>query len=214
MKSISTFLCLVASITPSLTQITLGTAETFGVIAVAGITSTGATFVNGSIGTTGKTVVGFPPGIITGLNVADTGVTQPRADSLAAYNAARALTSNATLAASIGGVTITPGVYKFAKTATIIGNITLSGAGQYVFNVESELATDAGSNIILTDGAVASDVFWTVGSSVVLASDTTFTGSLMADGKLTVGDGTIINGGIYSGSFITLTANTITAPAA
>ena len=53
--------------TPALAQISLGTAQSFGVLGGSAVTNTGATSVNGNLGVSpGSAVTGFPPGIVTG----------------------------------------------------------------------------------------------------------------------------------------------------
>ena len=48
-------------------QISLGTAQNFGVLAGSTATNTGATTVNGNVGVSpGSAVTGFPPGVIVG----------------------------------------------------------------------------------------------------------------------------------------------------
>ena len=65
----------------------------------------------------------------------------------------------------LAGLTLTPGVYKFpAAAASLTGNLTLSGGsnpcGQFIFLIESTLTTTAGSEVVLTDGAGACNVYF------------------------------------------------------
>lgn len=162
------------------------------------------------MGTTGQSITGFPPGIVTGTSLSGTSVTTPETDAVSARTAAQALTGATTLAASLGTEVLTPGIYKFSRTAALTaGTLTLSGAGQFIFQVASSLTSAAGSEIVLADGADASEVFWATGSSVTLAADTTFVGSILAAGIVTIGSGAIVNGSVFSGSSITLTDNEI-----
>jgi len=211
MKSISALVCLVASITPSF-ALDLATAGSYGLLAVEGITNTGATVVNGSVGTTGRTVVGFPPGVATGTIQAagSAAAVQARADSLAAYTAAQAMTPDSTLAAIAGnGEVLEAGTYKFSRTGTIEGSLTLNGTGTFVFQVAAQLITEAASEIVLVGGAVASDVFWAVGSTATLASATTFVGNILADNTITLGLDTVVVGGLYGAESIVLDANIV-----
>jgi len=212
MKSISALVCLVASIAPSFAQVNLATAATFGVLAVEGITSSGASVVNGSVGTTGRTVIGFPPGVATGTIAApgSASVVQARADSLAAFTAAQAMTSDTTLTAIAGnGQILEAGVYKFSRTATLEGTLTLNGTGTFVFQVAAQLITEPGSEMILAGGAVASDVFWAVGNTANLAAATTFVGNLMTDNTITLGAGTTVVGGLYGAESVSLNDNIV-----
>jgi len=188
----------------------LATAATYGALAVRGIINTGSTIVNGNIGTTGQTISGFPPGVFTGTSGAGTAaVTQARADALSAYSTAIGLTSTTTLAAELSGNTLEAGVYKITRAGTLSGPLTLDGNGTFVFQIASTFVTSPGAEIILTNGAESSDIFWAVGSTVTLGANNTFAGNIIAQSAITLGAETTIDGGIFAGSSITLNDNTI-----
>lgn len=131
-------------------------------MAVTGITSAGLTIIDGDIGTTGASITGFPPGVFTGTTGTGTpAVIQARADALTAYNTAQGLDGiESSATAVLDGQTIEPGVYHYDSSVSLAGNLTLSGAGTYVFQIGSTLITAVGSAVILTNGAVACDVYW------------------------------------------------------
>src|SRR5450759_3154812 len=66
----------------------LGTAASFGVLAGSAITNTGATVIDGGIGSyPTTTITGFPPGTVNGTNHAGDGMTQAaKTDLLSAYD--------------------------------------------------------------------------------------------------------------------------------
>jgi len=211
MKSISSLICLVALAAPGLTQtVNLGAAATFGALAPKSITNSGATKVTGNIGVESLLLTGFPPGTFTGTMETDsTAVTSAVAAANAARTAALAFTADATLATLGVGATLTPGVYAFDKTAVFVGNLTLDGAGTYIFHVASTLTVETGSEVILEGGALAADVWWAVGSSATFEGSSIFQGNVLAASTIGLGAGTTINGGVYSGASITLDDNEV-----
>lgn len=75
---------------PALAQISLGTSQSFGVLAGSSVTNTGATTVNGNLGVSpGTSVTGFPPGTVSGgtIHLSDAVAIQAQSDLTTAYNA-------------------------------------------------------------------------------------------------------------------------------
>jgi hypothetical protein len=174
----------------------LGTAGNFGVLAGSTVTSTGATVVTGDLGVSpGSAVVGFPPGIVTGtIHAADATAAQAQVDLTAAYIDAAGRPLPTLVAADIGGTVITPGVYNASTSLGITGNVTLSGAGVYIFQIPTTLTTASNSHVILAGGATAANIFWQVGSSATLGTGSTFFGIILAQASITVTTGAAFNG--------------------
>src|SRR5450759_641206 len=65
-------------------------------------------------------------------------------------------------AGAFGGMTLTPGVYTCTVTIDIATatSLTLSGAGVYVFRTTQGINQASGTQVLLTNGAVAENVFW------------------------------------------------------
>jgi len=197
--------------------VNLGTAITFGALSgTAGLTSIGATSIKGNLGTTGVSITGFPPGTFSGTeHIGDPTATSAFTASKAAYAAAKALkfTKDLTVTGTLGGLTLAPGVYKFTTTAALAGTVTLSGAGNYVFQIGSTLTTSNGSSVVLANGATACNVFWQVGTSATIASNVKFVGSLLSMVSITLATGSSVSGGLFSDTAsITLVDNAITVP--
>ncbi len=180
----------------------LGTACSFGVLGGSTVSSTvnEGTDVTGDIGVwPGSSITGFPPGIYTGTEYADDAVAQTaQGDLTTAYNYAAAAPGGAVLPADIGGETLAPGVYKTTSAQPslgITGNLTLSGSGTYIFQIVSTLNTAAGnSQVILAGGAQSANVFWQVGSSATLGTNTIFQGIIMAQASVTLTTGATLDG--------------------
>jgi uncharacterized repeat protein (TIGR01451 family) len=196
----------------------LGTAANFAVLAGSTVTNTGPTTINGDLGLSpGTSVTGFPPGRVNGaLHVADSVAVQAKADLTAAYNNAAARPVTATVPVELGGTTLTPGVYHSAAgTFGITGTLTLDAQGDpnavFIFQAASTLITAASSNVTLINGAQASNVFWVVGSSATLGTNSTLRGTVMALASITVTTGTSIDGrALARNGAVTLDTNTVT----
>jgi Ice-binding-like/Bacterial Ig-like domain len=197
----------------------LGSSCSFGVLGGSTVTNAGPSIVTGDVGVwSGTAITGFPPGTITGAFHAGDAVAQTaQGDLTTAYNFAAAAAGGAILPADIGGETLAPGVYTTTSAQPslgITGNLTLSGNGVYIFQVVSTLTTAAGnSDVILSGGATAQDVFWQVGSSATLGTTTTFAGTIMAQASVSLDTGATLNGrALARTGAVTLLSNPVNVP--
>lgn len=144
--------------------------------------------------------------------VAGAAAASAHADAMSAWASLRALNATAALKDTALDVdtTLAPGVYSFEQGASIAATLTLAGAGAFVFQIPSVLSTTNGSQVLLTGGAVASNVFWAAGGNAVLGSDSVFAGTIITESRIALGEGAVIDGGLFAGSSITLAENTIT----
>lgn len=200
----------------------LGTAARFAVLgATPNVTNTGPTVVIGDVGVwPAASITGFPPGSVIGsLHFGDPAAQQAQADLTVAYNDASGrscpLLNNLTgLVLGSGGtvLTLTPGVYCFASTAQLTGNLVLNGAGVYIFQVGSALTTASGSSITLTNGAEACGVWWQVTSNATLGTTTSLAGSVLALTSITLNTGASVNGRLLArNGTVTLDSNNVAA---
>jgi Ice-binding-like/Bacterial Ig-like domain len=189
-----------AAVACQASTVPLGTACGFGILAGSTVTNTGPSNVTGDVGVwPGTAITGFGGagnGTLTGmLHPGDGTAKQAQSDLTTAYNYAAAAAGGAALRPDIGGETLAPGVYTTASSLGITGNLMLSGSGVYIFQIGSTLTTAAGnSQIILSGGATAQDVFWQVGSSATLGTNTIFEGTIMAQASITLTTGATLNG--------------------
>jgi hypothetical protein len=203
--------------------IDLGTAGNFAVLAGASVTNTAAPTVieGGNVGAI-SSITGFPPGTVSPPYTTILGgsvVTTALNDLNTAYGVASGLSPTQDLTGTdLGGLTLMPGVYKFDSSAQLTGTLTLDDGGnanaQFVFQIGSTLTTASNSAVTFSGDSVPdSDVFWQVGSSATLGTDTAFEGDILAEASITLTTRTTIEDGsalAYSGS-VTLDDNTIIA---
>jgi len=199
----------------------LGTASGYAVLAGSTVTSTGPTIVSGDLGLSpGTSVTGFPPGLMNGgvQNVASPAAVQAKSDLDAAYDEAAAQAPATPVAAStLGGLTLTPGVYS-GGALDLTGTLTLDAQGDssavFVFQAASTLITASASRVELINGASACNVFWQVGSSATLGTTTSFKGTILALASITANTGATVEGRLLARTAaVTLDSNAVTKPA-
>jgi hypothetical protein len=211
------------SATPCASSVPLGTACSFGILgATPVVSSVGPTIVTGDVGIwPAASITGFPPGTLTGTkHAADAVAMAAQGDLTTAYNFAAAAAGGAVLTADIGGQTLAPGVYKTTSAQPslgITGNLTLSGpaSGVWIFQIVSTLTTAAGnSQVIMAGGATAHNVFWQVGSSATLGTNTIFQGTIMAQASITATTGATLDGrALARTGAVSLDSNPVNVPA-
>ncbi|HEX8600406.1 MAG TPA: ice-binding family protein [Chloroflexia bacterium] len=195
----------------------LGTAGSFGVLAGSAITNTGPTTVDGDVGVSpGTSVTGFPPGIATGtIHTGDAVAAQAQSDASTAYSDAAGQACDFNLTGqNLGGLTLSPGVYCFDSSAQLTGQLTLDGSasGVFVFKIGSTLTTASNADVSLINGAQPCNVFWQVGSSATLGTNTAFAGNILALTSIILNTGASTEGGLYArNGAVTLDTNDIQA---
>jgi len=203
-------------------QANVALAGTAGLAVLAGsaINSTGATIITGDLGLSpGTSVGGFPPGILNGTqHINDAIGNQAKLDLTAAYNdaAGRTCTDIVTLSGNIGGLTLTPGLYKTTSSLAISsGDLTFDAKGNanavFIIQIASTLTTTSGRQVILSGGALASNIFWQVGSSATFGTTSVFKGTIMAMQSITFDTGATLDGrALARTGAVVLAGNTIT----
>ncbi len=197
----------------------LGTAASFVVLGHTTVTNTGPSVIGGDLGVSpGTAVTGFPPGtVINGTqHVTDAVAAQAQLDVTTAYNDAAGRLPVTSVPADLTGETLAPGVYG-GPTLGLTGTVTLDAQNDpdavFVFKAGSTLITASSSVVALTGGATACNVYWQVGSSATLGTDSVFVGSVMALASVTANTRATIAGRLLARTgAVTLDDNTITRP--
>lgn len=211
-------LLLPLGVAQAATPVPLGTAESFAILAGSTITNTGPSTVTGDVGLhPGTAVTGFDSVTHDGSqHVADGVALQAKADLDTAYTNAAGQTPVTRIGTELGGTTLMPGVYDSANGAFgVTGSLILDGGGDpdavFIFQMASTLTTASGSSIAVINEASPCNVYWQVGSSASLGTNSTFLGTVMADQSITLTTGATVQGRVLARvAAVTMDTNTIT----
>lgn len=198
----------------------LGTAASFAVLAGQAVTNTGPSVVTGDVGVSpGTSVTGFPPGEVRDgtIHRASEVAAKAQADLTKAYNDAAGRPADASLPPDAGGLTLVAGVYSASSTLGLTGTLTLDGADNpdsvWIFQVGSGLTTASSSTVSLIRGASVCNVFWQIGSSATLGTDSVFVGTVMALTSITANTRATVEGRLLArNGAVALDTNTVTRP--
>lgn len=211
--------------------VNLGTAGDFAVLAGSGISNTGVTTITGDVGlspTTGFAITGFPPAVVNGTiyavnsfgpagSINNPGLlTIAKSDLDIAYSdaAGRSATVIYAPAADLGGQILVSGVHNSPTSFFLTGVLTLDAQGNsdavWIFQAGSTFVTASNSSVLLINGAQACHIFWLVGSSATLGTDSSFAGNILADQSITANTGASVIGRLLArNGAVTLDTNTI-----
>ncbi len=196
--------------------LSLGSSSAYAVMAGSTVTSTGTTVVTGKVGlTTAGSITGLDAAAPGTLHINDLSVQQASYDASQAFTLATELSSSEDLTGSdLGGMDLGSGVYSFASSAQLTGDLTLDGGGDsnslFIFQVGSALTSASSASVLLTDGAQANNVYWIVGSSATLGTTTNFAGNILALQSITLDTGASLCGRAFaSAGAVTLDGNTV-----
>jgi hypothetical protein len=143
-------------------------------------------------------------------------------DMLTAYNdaAGRAPDFTELYAGDISGKTLAPGVYKWSNSVVINTDVTLSGSSTdvWIFEIAGDLNIAAGGSIpsgikvVLSGGALASNVYWQVGgpTGATLGTYSTFNGIILSAKQIAMTTGAVMNGRALAATKVSLNANAVT----
>jgi hypothetical protein len=211
----------------------LGRAGTFAILSKTGVTDVYASAVVGDVGTsptTGASIL-LTCGEVTGtIYTVDAVGTVPCAvidpvfltavvlDMEFAYDDAAGRISPDFIelgAGEIGGLTLTPGLYKWGTGLLISTDITISGGPDdvWIFQIAGTLNQASATNIVLAGGAQAKNIFWQVAGAVTVGTYAHFEGIVLGKTVIGVNTGATVNGRLLAQTAVTLQMNPVTQPA-
>lgn len=216
----------------------LGLATNFAVLAKSGITSTGVTMITGNVGISpaaASDIEGFgliadasnqfaTSSIVVGrVYAADYADPTPSIMTTAISNMETAYTDAAGRsdytatelgAGNIGGLTITPGLYKWGTGVTIPTDVYLSGGlnDVWIFQIAQTLDIAAATHVILLGGAQSKNIYWQVFGTVVLGTTSVLYGNILSLTSIAINTGATLYGRALAQTAITIDAGTIVGP--
>lgn len=159
--------------------------NSFSILSGTSVTSKQNTNVEGSVGAIGT--------VDTTVIAKDTTlqgsvcVTQRALDSFnVVRNRLKQIPAQTYTTTTLSNATLSSGTYKYNSSLTLSGTITLAGdsTSVYVFNVDRSLTFDANTQLILSGGVKAENVFFNVDSSVTIKDSAVICGNILADGTI------------------------------
>ncbi len=210
----------IAAAAQAATAPSLGTTQSFAVLAGSTVTNTGSTVVTGNLGVwPGAAATGFPPGLVAGgtIESATAVALQAQSDTTTAYDALEGESCDQDLTGQdLGGLTLTAGTYCFSSSAQLTGTLTLDAEGDpaavFIFQIGSTLTTASKSEVAMINGGNLCNAYWQVGSSATLGTSTKFIGSILALESITLTTGASVLGrALARNAAVTMDTNTVSA---
>ena len=167
----------------------LASADAFAILASSTVTNSGNTVITGgNLGLyPGTSVTGFPPGVVVPpavQHITDQVANQAEIDAMAAYVYFQALPGATPVLGNLNGQTLTPGIYSGGSLdLSVGGTLILSGNGNFIFQISSTLTINVGATVLLTNGALAKNVIWLVGSSATINTSAVMVGDVVEIGR-------------------------------
>ena len=215
----------------------LGAAGKYAILAKSAISNVPTSVVTGDIGLSpaaASYITGFSltkagtkwtsPQVIGGVFAADNDPPTPIDLTTAVANMQTAYTDAAGRPTptflnlgdgAIGGLTLTPGLYKWTSTVTIPSDVTISGAPNdvWIFQIAGDLTMSSAKSMTLSGGAKAKNIVWQVAGFVDLGTLSHSEGIMLSQTAIKLGTGASINGRLLAQTAVNLAGATVTAPA-
>jgi hypothetical protein len=217
--------------------IDLGTAGNFVILAKSGISTSGGSAV-GDIGVSpiaASAITGFAlamdpsdtfstSSLVTGkVYAADyaeptpTNMTAAISDMEAAYTSVAVqgpVTISELNSGNIGGLTITPGIYKWTTGVIIPTDVTLSGNANdtWIFQIAQTLDISSAKKVVLSGGALADNIVWQVAGQTTLGTTSEFKGTILDQTAIVINTGAWLEGRALSQTAVTLNGSVTPEP--
>lgn len=224
--------------TPIVTApVNLNTAGNYVILSASGISNVPKTLITGDIGVSpinSTAITGFglvmnatnefsTSNQITGKVYASdysrstaSNLTTAGSDMRTAYNdaAGRAADYTELYTGDLSGQTLTPGVYKWGTGVSINSDVTLNGGPNdvFIFQIAKGITQAPSTNITLTGGVQAKNIFWQSAQTVTIQTGAHFEGIILGRTNISMGNKASINGRLLAQTAVTLIKNIVIAP--
>jgi hypothetical protein len=197
----------------------LGSDSSFSVLAGSTVTNTGPTTMFGDLGLDPGSSVTGAPHTLGAMHIDDGVAIKAKSDLVTGFNDAAGRPSTQLSSAELSGKSFTPGVYNASSSLLFsAGTVTLNAQGDpnavFIFKVASSLTTGSATTVLLTNGAQPCNVYWEIGASATLGTNSRFIGTVMALTTITAQTGMTMDGRLLArNGAVNLDTNTITTSA-
>jgi hypothetical protein len=212
--------------------VNLGSAGSFAILSQSGITDVYPSAIVGDVGTspitgaalllecdevTGDIYTVNAAGPLPCYTIAPSPLSVAIGDMGFAYNDAAGRVSpdfTELGTGEIGGLTLTPGLYKWTSNLTINSDMIFSGGPDdtWILQVSGQLNQAGAVNITLAGGALAKNIIWQIADSVTIGTYAHFEGVILGKTLIAVNTGATVNGRLLAQTAVTLQKNNITEP--
>jgi len=219
-----------------ISAVALGAAGNYVILAKTAVNNNPTSAITGDVGLSPAAtsyIVGFTLTDATGYATSDqitgkvhaadmadptpTNLTTAVENMITAYNdaAGRTLPDFVELASgSIGGLTLSPGLYKWTNTVTISSDVTISGNSTdvWIFQIAENITVSSAANLILSGGAQAKNIYWQVAGQATFGTTSHFEGVILSMTGITFQTGASLNGRALAQTAVVLDGNVVTQP--
>lgn len=134
----------------------------------------------------------------------------------AAYTDAASRVPNVTGLAGghLGGLNLSPGVYRWNSNVDISTNLTLTGgaADVFIFQINGTLDLATATSVLLAGGVLAKNIFWQVTGAVTCHPTSSMEGVILAQTSIAMQTGSSITGALLAQTAVTLDTTTVVDP--
>ncbi|KAJ7512982.1 antifreeze protein [Mycena galericulata] len=112
---------------------------------------------------------------------------------------------------SIGGLTLTPGLYTWSSAVNVDSGITISGAATdtWIFQVTGTFTIAAGVKFVLSGGALASNIVWVTTGAVSAGAGAHLEGVILGKTSIALITGATANSRLLAQTAVTLQKATV-----